>query len=160
MKIKMEKIELQFKQYLAGHGLKYTPERRRIFKEIFNSEGRFDAEQLILRFRATTKNVSRATVYRTLDLLLRLGIIRKLCFGERSSLYECVYNLKRNGHLVCIQCGRIEDFSLSEMEEHFANICGDHDFQPQFRCIQISGFCHACRQESPQPKLHKMESLQ
>jgi Fur family ferric uptake transcriptional regulator len=145
----MEKPEQQFRKYLASQKLKYTPERRKIFGEILSAKNHFDADELFVRVNDNnTKRVSRATVYRTLDLLVKLGIIRKICLGDTSSLYENIVDVKKHGHLVCLSCRKIIKFELGKIESILGEACNDNQFSPQNRCIQVSGYCEDCLEKS------------
>lgn len=144
----MEEAEVHFKDYLSTQKLKYTPERRKIFHEIFNSTDHFDAEELFIRLQTQNKSVSRATVYRTLDLLVKLGLVRKVCLGDKSSLYESIVNWKRHGHLVCLSCGKIQEFTIPRIDQAFEKVCREFNFLAQNRCVQISGYCERCKSES------------
>ena len=144
----MEQTEQSFRRYLSQQNLKYTPERRKIFKEIFDAQDHFDAEELFVRLRGHQEKVSRATVYRTLELLVKLGLVRKVCLGDRSSLYENNVNWQRHGHLICIECGKIQEFNAPAMEELFEKTCKKYGFFAQNRCIQISGYCEDCKKRS------------
>ena len=93
----MKQAELAFKSFLSARRLKYTPERRKILEEIFAARDLFDAEQLLRRLKRHNKRVSRATVYRTLELLARLGLVKRVCFSERTSFYENMTNGPHNG---------------------------------------------------------------
>lgn len=144
----MNTVEVEFKRYLSARKLKYTPERRKIFKEIFQSNEHFDADQLFGRLKAHDNRVSRATVYRTLDLLLRLGLVTRVCLGEKSALYVNADHWTRHGHLVCISCGRIQEFPVATMEKSLEDACCQHNFSAKSRCIQISGYCEDCTNKS------------
>lgn len=144
----MEHSELKFKHYLNSQKLKYTPERQKIFHEIFNASGHFDADELYFRLQSQNRRVSRATVYRTLDLLVRLGLVRKVCLGDRSSIYENIINWQRHGHLVCLSCGRIQEFVIPELNEALEKVCEEKHFTAQNRCLQISGYCENCQDKS------------
>ncbi|MFQ5707285.1 MAG: Fur family transcriptional regulator [bacterium] len=141
----MEHVEQQFKEYLAANKLKYTPERRKIFNEVFSSRDRFDADELFVRLRSHSKRVSRATVYRTLDLLIKLGLVRRVCLGDRSALFENVFSWKQHGNLICKACGKIQEFKIKEIEERLEAVCKQNAFEAQSSCIQIFGYCSQCK---------------
>ncbi len=141
--------ELAFKEYLASQKLKYTSERREIFKEIMSSDAYFDADDLINRMKTHEKRVSRATVYRTLDLLVRLGILHRLSLGHKTSLYENNLNWKQTGHLVCINCEAVREFKVARtIDEQIWETCGALNFRPQNRSVQVYGLCEACESQS------------
>ena len=80
----MKKIELlnHFKDILHKDGLKFTPQRIDVFEEIINNDGHREWEDIYLTLKRRNKNVSRATVYRTMDILVKNDFARKLELGD------------------------------------------------------------------------------
>ena len=79
----MEKRELQiFRKYLERRGLKLTAERQALFDELFARHEHVEADELLVRLRAKHKKISRATIYRTLELMVDSGIVGRLRIGE------------------------------------------------------------------------------
>ena len=72
-----EAIFENFKNYLRNEGLKYTSERRLILTEVLKRRDHFDADELAAEMRTEGLKVSRATVYRTLDILHEIGVVSK-----------------------------------------------------------------------------------
>jgi len=138
----VEEPERKFREYLASRKLKYTGERRTIFNDIISSCGYFEPEDLFKRLNSDGKSVSRATVYRTLDLLVKLGIVRRVCLGERSPVYENNLVLKPTAEIICLKCGRIVDFEVSaEIDAMLRQAAARQRTQMQNRLIHIYGHC-------------------
>jgi len=96
------------KKELRDRKYRMTPQREQVLKVFVetNSE-HLDAEE-VYRYLINKKlNVSKATVYRTIDLLVELGFLRKLQFGEGVYRYELVDREGRHSHFICSSCGRI-----------------------------------------------------
>ena len=70
-----------FRTYLRSRGLKYTPERRTLLREVLSNNDHFEAEQLLFTMRQEGKRVAKATIYRTLPLLVDCGLIQQVQFG-------------------------------------------------------------------------------
>ena len=136
-----------FKKYLVGRGLKYTSERELILEEVFSRHDHFDAEDLFQVFRAKKEDVSRATIYRTLRLLVGSGLVQEaLRCGERIC-YEHIYGHKSHGHMICMGCGKIIEFENNELEKIKKKVCKENDFQPvEFR-FGIKGYCKDCQKK-------------
>src|SRR5207245_6742911 len=79
MKIREREI---FRKYLERRGLKLTAERQALFDELFARHEHFEADELLVRLRAKHKKISRATIYRTLDLLVDSGTVGRVRIGE------------------------------------------------------------------------------
>ena len=82
-----------FRGYLRDRRLKYTPERRSLLQEVLGNDGHFEAEQLLIALRQSPHRVAKATVYRTLPLLVNCGILRQVQFGDKLTRYEHTFGL-------------------------------------------------------------------
>lgn len=117
-------------------------------REIFNEESHLEAEELLARFRSRGDKVSRATIYRTFDLLLRAGLIKKSDFGHDHFHYEKKYGREHHDHLVCVSCGEVIEFFSSDLEKLQEKVCKEHDFQMDNHSLQIFGLCRRCRNKN------------
>ncbi len=146
----MKEVELDFKRYLSSRKLKYTPERQIVLREVLGLTGHFDADGLLLRLKSQRKVVSRATVYRTLDLLVKLGVLRRVCCGDKTSLFENNLAWKPNGHLVCLACGEILQFEVPQQVDKTVHALSKRmSFRPQNRSLEIFGYCDSCYEKAP-----------
>jgi Fur family ferric uptake transcriptional regulator len=140
----------RFVNHLKRHGLKMTRERRLILREIFSSDEHFEAEDLLMRFRTRREKVSRATIYRTFDLLNRAGLIKKSDFGENHYHYERSTGEDHHDHMICRRCGKVIEFSHPELEKLKEKICREQGFEMSSHSLQIFGYCKSCRAKSRQ----------
>jgi len=134
----------RFLQFLRGRGQRVTGERLALFDEIFSQHGHIDAEALLGAMKARGLKISRATVYRNLDLLVESGLARKQRLGSRGFLYEHVHGGQQHDHLVCTGCGRVVEFVSPGIAALQAEICRAHGFQPMRHTLQIAGLCNGC----------------
>jgi Fur family ferric uptake transcriptional regulator len=141
----MKRAEKFFVQYLRDNNLKVTKERLMLLEELFNSTGHLDADSLLFQLRNQSKRVSRATIYRTLDLLVQCGLARKSRLGREHYVYERVTPGKRHDHMVCTGCGRIIEFYDADLDERQREVCLEHNFRPSFYSLQIQGLCAECQ---------------
>lgn len=143
----VETAERQFIEFLRRSRQKVTHARREVLAEVFRRHDHFDAEDLYLRLKEKRAGVSRATVYRTLNLLDASGLVRKMKMelGENRSLYEHVLGHPHHDHLICLRCGRIIEFQNSDIETIQAQICLEHEFDMVSHSQQIFGRCSRCR---------------
>ncbi|MGE5236442.1 MAG: Fur family transcriptional regulator [Acidobacteriota bacterium] len=141
----MKRAEKFFIQYLRDNNLKVTKERLMLLDELFNSTGHLDADSLLFQLRNQGKRVSRATIYRTLDLLVQCGLARKSRLGREHYVYERVTPGKRHDHMVCTGCGRIIEFYDADLDERQREVCLEHNFRPTFYSLQIQGLCSECQ---------------
>ncbi len=140
--------EQLFKEYLASRGLKYTPERQTIFRRAFATHKHFEAEDLLLSLRQNHQRVSKATIYRTLALLVKSGHLREVIFGEKHSHYEHVHLNEHHDHMLCSGCGKIIEFVDEALERQQDEVCVRHKFKPESHRMQIHGLCENCQKTS------------
>ena len=136
--------EEKFAEFLRRAGLKMTSTRRSVLEEVFRSHDHFDADELYLRLKERQEKVSRATVYRTLILLVSSGLVRKMALGNGRSTYEHVLGHPHHDHLVCVKCGRILEFHHTGIEELQMQVCRDFEFKMLSHTQQIYGICKKC----------------
>ena len=135
----------QFLAYLRDAGHRVTSERLALFDEIFAQHGHLDADELLRSMRERGLKISRATVYRNLDLLVEGGLVRRERLGERRFHYEHVHRGQHHDHLVCTVCGRIVEFVSAGIAALQGEICRAHGFVPNRHTLEIRGLCNACQ---------------
>ncbi len=135
----------KFETFLRGQNLKLTPQRRRILDRVYATHDHFSAETLYAWLREEEgPQVSRATVYRTLDVLSRGGFVQALDTGDSGLVYEHVLGHEHHDHLVCIACGRIDEFSDPEIEKLQVKAARSKGFTLVSHVLRLSGFCESC----------------
>lgn len=138
-----------FRRFIRSRGLRQTPERERIVEEIFRKREHFDVDELFLRLLSQGKKISKASIYRTLPLLVDCGLIREVNFVDGHWHYEQIYGQPHHCHLRCLSCGTIVEFEeplLAAVEEKLANGFG---FQITNHVLEVQGYCPRCRQSQP-----------
>jgi Fur family ferric uptake transcriptional regulator len=140
----MESERRQFLDFLRSRGHRVTRERRALFNEIFSQHRHLDAETLLEAMQEKGLKISRATVYRNLDLLVECGLVRKQRLGRNRFLYEHIHTGQRHDHLVCRDCGRVVEFISAGIAALQSEICRAHGFDPQQYSLQISSLCNEC----------------
>nr|WP_320133354.1 Fur family transcriptional regulator [uncultured Holophaga sp.] len=136
--------EVRFEMFLRERKLKLTGERMAILAAAFREDTHFDAESLHADLKGKGSQISRATVYRTLDLLVQCGLVRKQSLGANHASYEAARD-EHHDHLVCIQCGKVLEFYRPDLELLQESICQERDFHPFHHSLQIFGLCSRCK---------------
>ncbi len=121
-----------------------TAERLAVCDEIFRLHGHVDADDLLAAMRERGVKISRATVYRNLDLLVDCDLVRKHRLGRDRYLYEHLHPGQRHDHLVCRECGRVVEFMSPGIRALQREICKAHGFDPSEQTLQITGCCLVC----------------
>lgn len=107
-KLKAEEI---FRDFLKRGKNRITPERFEVLNAAIDHDGHFGADDLFIKMKNANSRVSRATVYNTLELLAQCELITKRNFGDHINRYESSYKKQTHDHLICIDCGKIIEFS-------------------------------------------------
>jgi Fur family ferric uptake transcriptional regulator len=144
----MQPEERIFRNSLTSRDLKFTPERYIILKEVFQRHDHFEAEDLLSSIKKKGGRASRATIYRTLELLVQCGLLEMVDLGGNSHHYEHVLGHQHHDHLVCEKCGRIIEFTHRRLEKLKEKVCHEMDFDGRFHTLKIFGICGRCRQNS------------
>lgn len=134
-----EKALKLFNRFLRENNLKVTRERRLILKELTYASTHLDAEELLLRLRKRGEKVSRATIYRTFDLLTRASLISKSDFGHNHFHYEKSIGSERHDHMICSDSGEVIEFKDDRLDSLLKEICDDNGFEMQHRSLQVFG---------------------
>ena len=133
-----------FIEYMRSKDYRVTEERIRIAEMVFRIHNHFTVQQLISRLERGNYRAVKSTVYRTLELMLDAGLVRKLTIGDDASVFEHVYGHRHHDHLVCISCGKIIEFSDEGIEELQDKVCERLNFEPVNHNLKISGYCRKC----------------
>ncbi len=135
--------EEKFREFLEIRGEKLTEPRRILVRHIFDTHKHFDADELLEALKQAGRRVSRATVYRTLDLLVDAGLLRQLDVGPRK-YYEHDYGYPQHEHLQCGRCGKMIEFQSPAIESAMREVCRQHHFHATGHTFVIRGTCAEC----------------
>jgi len=128
-----------FRRYLKSIDLKYTPERAAVLDAVIEHDGRFEVDELIVELRRRGARTSKATVYRTIHLLLDAGIITQSLFDPRQAHYQLIYGRAPCDQMVCVRTGRTIEFSDPEIIRLRDLICARHGWTAVAHRLQIYG---------------------
>jgi Fur family transcriptional regulator, ferric uptake regulator len=143
----------RFTEFLRASGQKLTRERAALVREIQGTHYHFDADELLFRLKDKQIKTSRATIYRTLELLVRSGMVRRVHLGEDHYHYEWVGKDSHHDHLVCTTCGNVIEFHDEQLEARQHKVCADNGFRPTFHNLQILGVCAKCQKKGEEPSV-------
>lgn len=138
----------KLRTYLKENQLRFTSERVILLEEIFSFPAHFDAEQLFIHVRNKHNHISRATVYRSLELFHKIGILKKEDLGKKGfATYEVDLDRPHHDHLICVVCGKLIEFVDDVIEQHQTEICKKYGMEMIGHQLQIYGRCKEHSQE-------------
>ena len=147
-------IRTRLDDFVQKKGLRKTSQRDNIVDVIFSSDEHFTPEQLFERLRIAGSSPSRATVYRTLALLLEANLIHEIELGDGQKTYDPNFLEHPNlNHLICIDCGKVLEFE----DKHLAliNDCLTRrlGYRPVRQSLRIEAACERLRNGGSCPDL-------
>lgn len=143
-----ERILAGVRQQLSDNDYRLTPQRQVVLGILVeNSNTHLSADDIYLKAKEVSPDIGLATVYRTLELFDKLGIVYRLDYGDGQARYEFNDGLERHyhHHLICLGCGRIQEFNddlLEDVEQAIATKAGFHITD---HCLRFFGYCSNCR---------------
>lgn len=124
-------------------GIRKTPARVAILEFLDSSDFPVDIEQTIKYLRNKNLNTNKVTVYRTIEKLLQSGVINRIELGEGKYRYELQKN--HHHHLICTNCGKIEDASGDFIEDLQNKINKKSGFLVKSHSLEFFGLCKGCQ---------------
>ena len=126
-------------------GMRVTNQRALLFEIIRRVRGHLDADEIYRQARQKYPRLSLSTVYRTLQLFKKLGLVEELHFNETHHHYEVKPSTEHH-HLVCLGCGKVIEFCYPLSRHIKRNVPEAKDFEVIDNEIRMTGYCSRCRQ--------------
>lgn len=127
-------------QRLEGSGYRLTPPRLAVVAAAADAGDQFSAEEIAQRLSGT----GRATVFRTLKLLVELDVLCRVLLDDGNLRYRW----SRRGHhhhLVCVACGAVADFTACDVSQRVADLTTQLNFAVEGHWLEVYGQCATCR---------------
>ncbi|HEY2825499.1 MAG TPA: Fur family transcriptional regulator [Gemmatimonadales bacterium] len=134
-----------FRRYLREHSLPVTAQREAVAATVFEAGERVSVHDIERRLRAQRVEVGTATVYRTVELLVRAELVQQHDFGEGFKRYEPLAGQGHHEHLICLECGRVVECASERLERMKAVIADEHGFRHHHHRLEIYGVCRDCQ---------------
>jgi Fur family ferric uptake transcriptional regulator len=141
-----ERVRKILHGFLADKGLRKTSQREAIITAAFATNEHYTADKLLAMAQKIDDSVSRATVYRTLPILVQSGLLRELPLGGDKKIYDPNFlDHPTHNHLVCLDCKKIVEFEDLNMELLENCITRRLGFSPANKMVKIEAFCDELR---------------
>ncbi|HEY0929955.1 MAG TPA: Fur family transcriptional regulator [Gemmatimonas sp.] len=134
-----------FRAFLRDHNLPATSQRLAIADVVLGTDRHLSAEEIAAELKTTGATAGTATVYRTLEVLVRSGLVVERDFGEGFKRYEAARGVPNHEHLICTMCGKVTEFRDERLERMTTLLAETHDFSRQRHRLVIYGLCGSCR---------------
>jgi Fur family ferric uptake transcriptional regulator len=134
-----------FRSYLHQHRLPLTHQREAIAAALFESAHHLSVDELADVLRERGEHVGKATIYRTLNLLVQAELAREHDFGEGFKRYEHQAGEAQHDHLICTGCGKVVRFARLALDELQEQVAAEAGFIVESRQLKIYGLCNECQ---------------
>ena len=134
-----------FGRYLREQGLPVTQQREAVAEVVFSSSEHLSVDDIEQQLRKAGQRIGKATIYRTLDLLVESHLAEEHDFGEGFRRFEPVTDALPHEHLVCVRCGSVQEFQNERLERMIPLIADEFQFLHQRHRVEIFGVCRSCR---------------
>lgn len=135
----------EFRAYLRAHDLPVTPQRVAVAEILLLRDRHFSAEEVAQELSRGGVSVGTATIYRTLEVLVKSGLVVERDFGEGFRRFESARDMPHHEHVLCTSCGKVVEFQDERLERMATSIAESKGFERQRHRLVIYGICEACR---------------
>jgi len=126
---------------LRGH--RVTPSRRRVLQAVLAQPAHFTVEDVL----RATRRVGRATDFRTIKILIDLDILCRIALEDGALQYR-VSTRGHHHHLVCVECRRVEDFTMCDVAPLVRQLAAATEYEIEGHRLEVYGRCHECRERA------------
>lgn len=135
---------------LRGSGYRLTPQRELILRAV-EKLGHATPDEVLAEVRCHSSAVNVSTVYRTLEVLEELGLVRHAHLSDRAPTYHSVTD-HEHFHLVCRNCHRVVSVDPEVVAPTVARLRAEHRFEPDIGHLTVFGTCTDCSDSADPPE--------
>ena len=144
----MRSIKREVVTALRRHGYKLTPQRQVVIRTVVATPNHLTPSATYEKVRQDYPTIGLVTIYRTLEILVKLGLICEVHSGGSCGSYLLKRPSEHHHHLICSECGAVVDFTgcdLSQLEQRLSLETG---FKVADHLLEFIGLCQACQKEA------------
>ncbi len=150
-----EKFLQSVKKEMRLKGLKLTGPRLAILDYLVRIKGHPNVQEICEGLRMESPGIGMATVYRTVDLLMEIGVLRALILKKSHLRYEVNWPGDHHHHLVCNGCGKVIEFGSCNFSSIVREIEKVTRYKVEEHNLEAYGFCPQCSEENPAYSIEK-----
>jgi Fur family transcriptional regulator, ferric uptake regulator len=139
--------QADWQEQLRARGYRLTPQRELVLRAVQRLE-HATPDEVLAAVREESQAVNISTVYRTLELLEELGLVRHAHLSDRAPTYHSTAT-PTHAHLVCRECGRVTELSADDLAPLTERLDADHGFTADLGHLTVFGHCTGCAEERP-----------
>ena len=147
-------IQDKLDAFIKSKGMRKTPQRDALVSIIFSNDEHFTVEELVERAKKTDSKISRATVYRTVLLLVEAKLLHEIDLGDDVRTYDPNFNDKpSHNHMICVDCGKVMEFQDEHIDLLNDCLTRRMGFRPVSQSVRIEAACDTLRNKGMCPNL-------
>lgn len=130
---------------LRSDGHKITPQRRAVIRAITSSHDHLTPITIYEKVRQDQPDIGLVTIYRTLEILDKLGLICEVHAGGSCRSYLVRRPSEHHHHLICSECGIVVDFTGCNLSDVAQRLSQETGFEIESHLLEFLGICHNCQ---------------
>jgi Fur family ferric uptake transcriptional regulator len=135
----------EFRAYLKANELPVTPQRVAVAEVLLLRDRHYSAEEIGRELEKDGVKVGTATIYRSIEVLVRSGLVVERDFGEGFRRFESARDMPQHEHVLCTVCGKVVEFQDERLERMTREIAEAKGYLRQRHRLVIYGVCENCR---------------
>ena len=141
--------EKQIATILRQQGYRLTAQRRAVLKAIARSRSHLSPAEIYKRAKQEDPKIGLVTVYRTLEILSRLGVICEMRTRGNARSYLIRGTVEHHHHLICTDCATVVDFTGCDLGRLEKRLSRETGFKMKGHLLELSGRCPSCQKKTP-----------
>ena len=131
--------------YLKSVGQFFTQPRKIILESFLQIEGHISVKKLCEEVKKVDPQISQATVYRTMKILVECGLASENEFTDDRKFFEKSHGIEHHDHMVCAKCKKVEEFYNDSIERLQEEVARSHKFEITSHRMTLFGICNDCQ---------------
>lgn len=136
-------IAMDIAQKLRSEGYKVTPQRIAIYQVLYGQNEHPTAEMIYQSLRRDHPTMSLATVYKTMEIFEKIGLVKVLDTGDDCSRYD--WDTHNHPHMRCVVCKRVDDLDGMDMDDTLTKVEHLSQYKVTGQQITFEGICPECQ---------------